>query len=79
MVDKASKRFVMTYHLDRCTFCAQCVHSCAQNALELASGEWDLAATNKEQFTLCYGDEADVQRLLGNLAGADAGVLKDQK
>ena len=30
VLDKKAKRFVMHYHVDRCTFCAQCVSSCRQ-------------------------------------------------
>jgi NAD(P)H-quinone oxidoreductase subunit I len=71
MVDKASKRFVLRYHLDRCTFCSQCVLSCRAGALELSNTEWELASTNKDAFTISYGDEADVRRLV-ELAEAGA-------
>ncbi len=71
MVDKANKRFVLRYHLDRCTYCAQCVVSCRPGALEMSNDEWELAATSKEPFTVTYGDEADVQRLV-ELAQAGA-------
>lgn len=70
MVDKANKRFVMRYHLDRCAFCSQCVISCRQGALEMSSTEWELAASNKDAFSICYGEEANDQRL-GKSADAD--------
>jgi formate hydrogenlyase subunit 6/NADH:ubiquinone oxidoreductase subunit I len=72
MVDKANKRFVMRYHLDRCTYCAQCVISCRPGALVMSNDEWELAATTKEPFTVYYGDEADVERLMAELAEANA-------
>lgn len=62
MVDKVSKRVVFRYHADRCTYCAQCVCSCPQDALRLSPDEWELAATDKQSFTICYGDEANVER-----------------
>jgi formate hydrogenlyase subunit 6/NADH:ubiquinone oxidoreductase subunit I len=70
-VDKANKRFAMRYHMDRCTFCSQCVVSCRQDALAMSNTEWELAGTNVEAFVLCYGDEADVKRLV-ELAEASA-------
>jgi NAD(P)H-quinone oxidoreductase subunit I len=72
MVDKANKRFVMRYHLDRCTYCAQCVISCRTAALEMSSNEWELAGTNKEPFTVYYGDDADVKDLMVRLAEKSA-------
>ncbi|MBZ0287385.1 MAG: 4Fe-4S binding protein, partial [Anaerolineae bacterium] len=71
MVDKADKRFAMRYHVDRCTFCSQCVVSCRTGALTMANDDWELASTNKDDFTFCYGDEADVRRL-ADLAESNA-------
>jgi NAD(P)H-quinone oxidoreductase subunit I len=71
MIDKASKRFVLRYHLDRCAYCAQCVQSCRPGALEMSNDEWELAAISKAAFTMTYGDEADVRRLV-ELAQAGA-------
>lgn len=62
-IDKANKRFVMRYDLGRCTYCAQCVQNCRFNCLEMSSEEWELAATDKSQFTVYYGREEDVQAL----------------
>ncbi len=64
VLDKKAKRFVLRYHVDRCTFCAQCVHSCRQGSLEMAHDRWELAALSKEAFLLHYGDPSDVELVL---------------
>lgn len=63
-IDRKAKRFVMRYHVDRCTFCGQCVSSCRQNCITLTSDSWELAALDRDAFTLDYGDDADVQAFL---------------
>jgi formate hydrogenlyase subunit 6/NADH:ubiquinone oxidoreductase subunit I len=78
MVDKAAKRFVVRYHLDRCTFCAQCVLSCPQDALRLSHDEWELADTSKKPFTIYYGEDADVEPFLVNLAESDADIAQEK-
>lgn len=67
-LDKKEKRFVMRYHLDRCTYCAQCVQNCRFGCLAMSPDEWELAATTKEPFTVYYGKDADVDTLLGSNA-----------
>jgi formate hydrogenlyase subunit 6/NADH:ubiquinone oxidoreductase subunit I len=64
-LDQKAKQFVMRYNVDRCTFCAQCVQNCRFGCLTMSPEEWELAATNKEPFTIHYGDEADVAAVLG--------------
>jgi formate hydrogenlyase subunit 6/NADH:ubiquinone oxidoreductase subunit I len=59
VVDKKAKHFVITIHLDRCTFCAQCVHSCRQGCLQMKADEWELAALEREAFALTYNSQAD--------------------
>ena len=68
MLDKKAKRFVIHYHADRCTFCAQCVQSCRQGSLSLSSWDWELAALNREPFAIFFGSEADVQEALKETA-----------
>lgn len=79
MVDRAAKRFIVRYHLDRCTFCAQCVLSCPQDALKLSRDEWELAGTSKEPFTIYYGEDADVEHFLVNLAQPDADIPDEKE
>lgn len=64
VLDKASKRFVMRYHVDRCAFCAQCVRSCRQGCIEMASNEWELAVLNRDPLTVLYGNAADIEEAL---------------
>lgn len=64
-LDKKAKRFVVRYHVDRCTFCAQCVESCRRGCLKM-SDDWELATFSKQAFELYYGKPEDVQTLLDN-------------
>jgi len=64
VIDKKAKRFVMEYHVDRCTFCAQCVHSCRQGGLSLSNDTWELAGFTRDSFLIYYGDPEDVQIVL---------------
>jgi formate hydrogenlyase subunit 6/NADH:ubiquinone oxidoreductase subunit I len=54
----------MRYHLDRCTYCAQCVQNCRFSCLSMSNEQWELAALNKEAFTVTYGRDEDIQKLL---------------
>jgi formate hydrogenlyase subunit 6/NADH:ubiquinone oxidoreductase subunit I len=60
VLDKKAKRFVLRYHLDRCTFCAQCVYSCKQGSLKLSNNVWELAALSKGPFTTYSGSDEDI-------------------
>jgi formate hydrogenlyase subunit 6/NADH:ubiquinone oxidoreductase subunit I len=63
-VDKVNKRFVMRYHVDRCTYCAQCVETCRFSCLHMSNEQWELAALKKEPFTVYYGRDEDLKRVL---------------
>ena len=64
VVDKVAKRFVMRFHTDRCTYCAQCVVRCKFDALGMSHEQWELAALSKEAFLVSFGREEDIQALL---------------
>ena len=61
-VDKASKQYAFRYHVDRCTFCAQCVASCRQGCLSMSNDIWELASLGREPFLVLYGDERDANK-----------------
>ena len=64
-LDKKAKRFVLAYHVDRCTFCAQCVFSCRQDCLHMSNVNWELAALDHDSYCLVFGDEDDIRATLG--------------
>lgn len=64
VLDKSAKRFVLTYHLDRCLFCAQCVQSCRHGCLEMSPDAWELAALDRQAFTLFLGEDQDVREIV---------------
>lgn len=67
-IDKKAGQIVIRYHVDRCTFCAQCVASCRQGCLEMSSTEWELAALDRDAFTVYYGDDSDVRAVRADMA-----------
>lgn len=76
-MDKKNKKFVIRYHIDRCTFCAQCVKSCNFKCLAMSSDQWELAALGRNPFTVYYGNEAEVQSYLAQVAGAGPGAAEE--
>ncbi len=63
VVDKAAKRYVMTFHVDRCTYCAQCVVNCNFDCLALSDTEWELAALDRDAFVTQLGRDEDIRTL----------------
>ena len=78
VIDKVAKRFVMKYHIDRCTFCDQCVQSCRFNCLNLTDSQWEMASLKHEPLTVYYGKDEDVKFLLERSAqpGAETDACK---
>ncbi len=70
VLDKVKKQFVLRYHNDRCTYCAQCVQNCRFECLSMSHEQWELAALTKQPFTVYYGKEEDVQSILARFADA---------
>jgi len=68
--DRAAKKFVFHYHIDRCIYCAQCVASCPEGALTMSSTLYHLASADKASFTEVYSakgagvckDSAEVEK-----------------
>jgi formate hydrogenlyase subunit 6/NADH:ubiquinone oxidoreductase subunit I len=71
-LDRKAKRFVFRYHVDRCTFCGQCVATCNKHCLSMPQDDWELAALNRDEFVVFYGNEADVQSVLAGSTDPDA-------
>jgi formate hydrogenlyase subunit 6/NADH:ubiquinone oxidoreductase subunit I len=70
VLDKKEKLYVLEYHADRCTYCAQCVHSCRQGCLSLSNETWELANLTREPFAFYFGDPSNVERVLaGEVTG----------
>ena len=72
-IDKKAKRFVMRYHEDRCTYCAQCVQNCRFECLGMSNTDWELAALTKAPFDVYYGNDEDVAAVLAKLAADKTG------
>ena len=64
VIDKKARRFVLRFHIDRCTYCAQCVVNCNFDCLDMSNEQWELAALETEPFTVSYGKEEDIAFLL---------------
>jgi formate hydrogenlyase subunit 6/NADH:ubiquinone oxidoreductase subunit I len=67
-IDRAAKRFVARYHIDRCTYCGQCVQSCKFKCMGMSNEDWELAALNKEAFEVFYGRDEDIACLMEKFA-----------
>lgn len=64
VVDKKAKRFVLRFHIDRCTYCGQCVVNCNFDCLGMSHEQWELAALERAPFTVSYGTDEDIAFLL---------------
>ncbi len=72
VIDKVNKRFVMRYHSDRCTYCAQCVITCRFKCMDMSNDDWERASVHKEPFDVYYGKDEDIQFLMEHAAGGNA-------
>ena len=78
VLDKASKRFVLRYNMDKCTFCAQCVVNCRFNCIEMSEEQWELASKSKEPFEVYYGRDEDIQFLLAGSVNGEPEKVNQQ-
>ena len=74
-VDKPNKRFIMRFHIDRCTYCAQCVVNCRFKCIAMSNKEWERAALTRKPFTVYYGRDEDLKKFVERTA---AGVPPQQ-
>jgi formate hydrogenlyase subunit 6/NADH:ubiquinone oxidoreductase subunit I len=70
IIDRAAKRYVLKYHMDRCVYCGQCVVNCKVKCMGMTREDWEHAKLKKD-FTVYHGKEEDVAPYL---AGASAPV-----
>ena len=59
-LDRAAKRFVLRYHMDRCIYCGQCVTGCRFKCIRMSNTDWELASLKREEFTVNYGKDNDI-------------------
>ena len=67
ILDRAAKKYVFKYRMDRCVYCGQCVVNCKPKGLGMSSQEWEHAALNKN-FLVYYGKEQDIAKYLESIA-----------
>ena len=76
VIDQKNKDFVMTYDVGRCTFCAQCIQACRFNCIDLDNDEWALSSTDKDAFTIYYGDDEHVTEIMESIPATDTDTDK---
>jgi formate hydrogenlyase subunit 6/NADH:ubiquinone oxidoreductase subunit I len=59
VADRAARKYVFHYYIDRCIYCAQCVASCKENALSMSSELYHLSSTDRSTFTEVYRGEGE--------------------
>jgi formate hydrogenlyase subunit 6/NADH:ubiquinone oxidoreductase subunit I len=67
-LDRAAKRFVLKYHVDRCIYCGQCMTGCKFKCISMSNLDWELASLKKEGFTVYYGKDTDITEFLANIS-----------
>ena len=71
ILDRAAKKYVVEYHMDRCIYCGQCMASCKFNCIEMSNQDWEHAALNKD-FMVYYGRDEDIAKHLESLTPTPA-------
>ena len=70
--------FVARYHVDRCTYCGQCVQSCKFKCMGMSNEDWELAALDKQSFEVLYGREEDLAVLMERFSGNKPDTAKPE-
>ena len=65
ILDRAAKKYVVKYHMDRCIYCGQCVVNCKFKCIGMSNQDWEHAALDKK-FMVYYGREEDIASYLEN-------------
>ena len=75
-LDRAAKRFVVKYRMDRCIYCGQCVLSCKFKCISMPSQNWEHAALEEKGFALYYGSDQDIAQVLAGSSAPATGPVK---
>lgn len=59
ILDRAAKKYVVKYHMDRCIYCGQCVVNCKFKCIGMSNQDWEHAALDKN-FMVYYGRDEDI-------------------
>ncbi|MEI6289625.1 MAG: 4Fe-4S binding protein [Chloroflexota bacterium] len=73
-LDRAAKKFVVIYHVDRCIYCGQCAANCKPKCMSMSNEDWELASQTKQAFEIYYGADADIEQFLANRTQTDPGA-----
>ncbi len=74
ILDRAKKRYVLKYYMDRCVYCGQCVVNCKFKCMGMTHEDWEHAKLEKD-FTVYYGREEDVTEFLAKASTPAAGAV----
>ncbi|MBN1668376.1 MAG: 4Fe-4S binding protein [Anaerolineales bacterium] len=72
VIDRKARRIVIRYFADRCAYCAQCIYSCRQGAIESQPDVWELAALERGNLEYDFGDPEDIDLVLAG--GTETGA-----
>jgi formate hydrogenlyase subunit 6/NADH:ubiquinone oxidoreductase subunit I len=72
MLDRKERRFIYTYHADQCLFCGQCVETCNQDSLVMVNDQWELAALDKQAFTVVLRDAEYARTIVAAKPASDS-------
>ena len=73
IIDRAKKRYVLKYDMDRCIYCGQCVINCKVKCMGMTHEDWEHAKLNKD-FSVYYGTEEDIAHYLAGVPAPVAGA-----
>ena len=75
--DKQNKRFVLRYHMDRCTFCSQCVMNCRLQMFGHVGRGLGAGCAEQRAFQIYYGKDEDVKGFLECLDRPDEKLTEE--
>ena len=73
IIDRAKKKYLLKYHMDRCVYCGQCVVNCKFKCMGMTHEDWEHAKLTKD-FTVYYGKEEDVSQSVANVPAPAPGT-----